>query len=52
MMKKITSMSDLCIEIEDLYNKGFGIAEIAKMLNIDVEMVEGGLDVMGVTQWH
>ena len=30
-MKKLTSMSDLCIEIEDLYNKGFGIAELAKM---------------------
>ena len=45
-------MSELCIEIEELYNKGFGISEIAKILNIDVEMVEGGLDVMGVTQWH
>ena len=45
-------MSELCIEIEDLYNKGFGIAEIAKMLGIDTKMVEGGLDVMGVTQWH
>ena len=49
MMKKITSMSDLCIEIEDLYNKGFGIAEIAKMLNITTEMVKGGLDIMGVS---
>ena len=45
-------MSELCIEIEDLYNQGLSIAEIARMLNIDVEMVEGGLDVMGVTQWH
>ena len=45
-------MSELCIEIEDLYNQGLEIAEIARMLNIDVEMVEGGLDVMGVTQWH
>ena len=45
-------MSELCIDIEELYNKGFGIAEIAKMLGIDTEMVEGGLDVMGVTQWH
>ena len=52
MMKKLTSMSDLCIEIEDLYNKGFGIAEIAKMLGIDTKMVEGGLDTMGGTQWH
>ena len=52
IMKKLTSMSDLCIEIEDLYNKGFGISEIAKMLGIDTEMVEGGLDTMGVTQWH
>ena len=45
-------MSELCIEIEELYNQGFGIVEIAKILKIDVEMVEGGLAVMGVTQWH
>ena len=45
-------MSELCIEIEDLYNQGLEIVEIAKILKIDVEMVEGGLDVMGVTQWH
>ncbi len=41
-------MSELCIDIEELYNKGFGIAEIAKILEIDVEMVKGGLDIMGV----
>ena len=45
-------MSELCIEIEELYNQGFGIVEIAKILKIDVEMVEGGLDTMGVPQWH
>ena len=45
-------MSELCIEIEELYNQGLEIAEIAKMLGIDTEMVEGGLDVMGVPQWH
>ena len=42
-------MSELCIEIEDLYNQGLGIAEIAKILKIDVEMVKGGLDIMGVS---
>ncbi len=42
-------MSELCIEIEELYNQGFGISEIAKMLEIDVEMVKGGLDIMGVS---
>ena len=42
-------MSELCIDIEELYNKGFGIAEIAKILEIDVEMVKGGLDIMGVS---
>ena len=48
-MKKIISMSDLCIEIEDLYNKGLGVSEIAKMLDIDTKLVEGGLEIMGVT---
>jgi len=42
-------MSELCIDIEELYNKGFGIAEIAKILKIDVDMVKGGLDIMGVS---
>ena len=42
-------MSELCIEIEELYNQGFGISEIAKMLEIDVEMVKGGLDIMGAS---
>ena len=42
-------MSELCIEIEDLYNQGLGIADIAKILEIDVEMVKGGLDIMGVS---
>ena len=42
-------MSELCIDIEELYNKGFGIVEIAKILKIDVDMVKGGLDIMGVS---
>tara|TARA_Y100000401_G_scaffold100258_1_gene89032 strand:+ start:82 stop:216 length:135 start_codon:yes stop_codon:yes gene_type:complete len=42
-------MSELCIEIEDLYNQGLEIAEIARILNITTEMVEGGLDIMGVS---
>ena len=42
-------MSELCIEIEDLYNKGLEIAEIARMLNITTEMVKGGLDILGVS---
>ncbi len=42
-------MSDLCIEIEDLYNEGLGVSEIAKMLDIDTKLVEGGLEIMGVT---
>ena len=42
-------MSELCIEIEDLYNQGLEIAEIARMLNITSEIVKGGLDIMGVS---
>ena len=42
-------MSELCIEIEELYNQGLEIAEIARMLNITTQMVEGGVDIMGVS---
>ena len=42
-------MSELCIEIEELYNQGLEIAEIARMLNITTQMVVGGLDIMGVS---
>ena len=42
-------MSELCIEIEDLYNQVLEIDEIARMLNITTEMVEGGLNIMGVS---
>tara|TARA_B100000700_G_scaffold28820_1_gene27713 strand:+ start:184 stop:315 length:132 start_codon:yes stop_codon:yes gene_type:complete len=42
-------MSELCIEIEELYNQGLEIIEIARILNITTQMVEGGLEVMGVS---
>ena len=42
-------MSELCIEIEELYNRGLEIIEIARILNITTQMVEGGLEVMGVS---
>ena len=42
-------MSELCIEIEEMYNQGLEIIEIARILNITTQMVEGGLEVMGVS---
>ena len=42
-------MSELCIEIEELYNQGLEIIEIARILNITTQVVEGGLEVMGVS---
>ena len=37
-------MSELCIDIEELYNAGIGNVENAKRLESKVEMMRGELD--------